>query len=204
MILPSAGHIFTDDQASTRLWLVDRGCFLRRFFLPRAFEALPRARCTIHAQMKHQDRTRTVADLPGSPSPAHFGTQYKRSFQCLAMVKLLDGAPGGLRGPPVASFTVRAAHISIFPNPRRLGMRLGTKLSPDGCLQTFGDPSRLSRGRKVRLRPASSSVSPNGMTFDAKSVFGSLATSRLYILVLGPLPKDQNCRSFASTSYSNI
>lgn len=146
----------------------------------------------IHAQLKHQDRTRTVADLPGSPYPAHLATQCKVRVQGLAMIKHSDGAPGSLCGPPVASSAVHPAHISMLPNRRRLGMRLGSKLSPDGYLQTSGDPSRLSRRRKVRLRSASSSAFAHGMTFSAGYPFGSFATSRLYILVAGrPLPEDQ-------------
>lgn len=51
--------------------------FLRRLFLPQAYECVPQvffrrlqqwvpARFTIHAQLKHQDRTRTVADRYGT------------------------------------------------------------------------------------------------------------------------------------------
>ena len=78
--------------------------------------------------MKHQDRTRMVADLPGYPYPVHYATQLKRRVQCLAMIKLFGGASGGFRGRPLAWPAVRWIHIAMLPNGRRLGMRLGTKL----------------------------------------------------------------------------
>ncbi|XPS78130.1 hypothetical protein M3J09_010148 [Ascochyta lentis] len=58
------------------------------------------------AQMKHQDRTRKVADHPGSCYPTHHATRYKRKIQCLATIKHLCGAHGSLRSPPVASSAV--------------------------------------------------------------------------------------------------
>jgi hypothetical protein len=57
-------------------------------------------RFTIHPRLKHQDRTRTVANLLGSPFPAHFTTQFKRKLQCLAMFKLFGEVFGGFCGRP--------------------------------------------------------------------------------------------------------
>lgn len=156
--------------------------------------------CAFH-QLKHQYRTRTVADLPGSPYPAHFAIRYKREVQCLFTIKLSDEAPGKVGGPLVAFSAVDPAQILIFPNCRRQHMRLGVKLIPGDYSQASGDASRLSRERKVCLQLMSSSTSADDMTVTARNLL------QLYILGAGrPLPKEQNCRSFASTfsSYSTI
>lgn len=109
-------------------------------------------------------------------------TQFKRRLQCLAIIKLLGGAIGCSRGRPLVWPAVRRIHIATLPNRTRLGMRLGKIARLWDCQWTFGDSSRLSRERKVRLRPASNSAFPNGMTSKVGDRLGSIVAARLYSL----------------------
>ena len=180
--------------------------------VPKAFECVPQAFTIVGTSVFYEScpaetprsypnsRRSTRISLPGPPCNTIQGR-----VQCLAVIKHSDGPPGSLRSPLVASSALQLIHYLMLPNRRRLGMRLGTKLSPDDYLQTSGGPLRLSRGREVRLRTASSSAFANGMTISAGNPLGSFVFKKLYIWVVGrPLPEDQNCRSFASTSYSTI
>src|SRR5690242_17088670 len=143
--------------------------FLRRsaVFLRRLQQWAP-ARFMNHAQLKHQDPTRTVADQPGSPYPTHPATQPKRRVQCLVLNKLSHGARGSVCCSSVAYLASGSTHSAMLPNRRRLGVRLGMKLSSDDYLPMSGDPSRLSRGRYLRFRSASSCALAHGMTVSTR------------------------------------